>query len=119
MKTVTFAILATAAAAFALPGIANAASLVENDDLFGRSKFNIERTLASQGIDASGLEAWGQSIRATVVSPDGTKSTQFFDKETLQPVRSSGLSTSQSVGAGAEPYARGDFGSGNNTIISQ
>lgn len=116
MKTITFAILATAAATFALP--ANAASLTQGDDLFGHSKFNIERTLAERGIDATGLEAWGQSIRATVTNPDGTQTTQFFDKDTFQPVRSSGLSTSQSTGTG-DTYARGDFGSSNNTIISQ
>ena len=116
MKIITFAILATAAAAFALP--ANAASLTQSDDLFGHSKFNIERTLAERGVNATGLEAWGQSIRATVTNPDGSKTTQFFDKDTFQPVRSSGLVERNGVGTGDFP-GRGDFGSSNNTIISQ
>ncbi|HWU18815.1 MAG TPA: hypothetical protein VN155_14125 [Devosia sp.] len=116
MKTITFAILATAAAAFALP--ANAASLTQSDDLFGHSKFNIERTLAERGVNATGLEAWGQSIRATVTNPDGTTTTQFFDKDTFRPVRSDGLAERNAVGSG-DIHGRGDFGSSNNTIISQ
>lgn len=109
MKTFTFAILATAAAAFALPGMANAASLSTNDDLFGHSKFNIERTLAERGIEATELEAWGQAIRATVTAADGTTTTQFFDKDTFQPVRSNGQSLNNGTGTG-ESYGRGEFG---------
>lgn len=119
MKNVSFAILATVAAALALPTIANAASLTENDEsVFGRDKFNVERTLASRGIDATDLAAWGQTIQATVTAADGTKTIQYFDKDTLQPVRANGGSLTSGVSS-TESYGRGEFGAGNNTIISQ
>lgn len=81
-----------AVAAMALPGVAFAASAVEetstNEErtVFGEDIFTVQKALADRGVDAERVEEWGSKVRAFVVQPDGKLAMQFFDRDSLQAV---------------------------------
>ena len=83
MKTFAIAAVVALAGLSALPAMAN-----DNDnlDINGRSEFAIESALRDQGIAVTGVEEWGDYVRAWVATNDGGTTQQFFDIETLQPV---------------------------------
>ena len=49
--------------------------------------WSIETTLQHNGINATGVEEWGDYIRAYVSQPDGSQTMEFFDPVTLQQVQ--------------------------------
>lgn len=80
-----------AVAAMALPGVAFAASAVEESTtsertVFGQDTFTVEKALADRGVNAERVEEWGSKVRAFVVQPDGKLAMQFFDRDSLQAV---------------------------------
>ena len=83
MKTFAIAAVVALAGLSALPVMAN-----DNDnlDINGRSEFAIESALRDQGVAVTGVEEWGDYVRAWVATSDGGTTQQFFDIETLQPV---------------------------------
>ena len=81
MKRSSIALLVTMAGLVAAPGLAMADS-----DIHGRSEFAIESALRAQGVQASGIESWGDYVRAYVSNGNGGSTMAFFDADTLQPV---------------------------------
>ena len=82
MKALSLAVL-IAFSSLAAPAFADD----DNDDIHGRSEFAVESALRERGITASRVEEWGPLIRAWVSDGNGGSSMQFFDADTLQPVR--------------------------------
>ncbi len=85
MKALTIAVLVSAVGFTAVPAIAN-----DDEMVHGRSPFAIESALRDRGVATSGVEEWGELIRAWVPSSTGGTTMQFFDPDTLQPVIVSG-----------------------------
>ena len=80
-----------AVAAMALPGVAFAASSVEESTssertVFGQDTFTVEKALADRGVNAERVEEWGSLVRAFVVQEDGKLAMQFFDRDSLQAI---------------------------------
>ena len=85
MKTLSIATLVALAGLTALPGIAMA-DTSSDTKINGRSEFAIESTLREQGVAVTGVEEWGDYVRAWVATGDGGSTMEFFDIDTLQPV---------------------------------
>src|SRR5690349_16030307 len=83
MKALSLAVLVTLSS-FAVPAFANEA---DSDDIHGRTEFAVESALRERGVTASRVEEWGPLIRAWVSDGNGGSTMQFFDADTLQPVR--------------------------------
>ena len=49
--------------------------------------WSIQTELQQNGVNATGVEEWGDYIRAYVTQPDGSQTMQFFDPITLQQVQ--------------------------------
>lgn len=79
--------LATAVALLGSSILPTVASEADNDNkIHGRWDFALEADLRERGVDVSGIEEWGDLIRAWVRNADGTTSMVLFNADTLQQV---------------------------------
>ena len=84
MKALSIATILTVTSFAIVPVFANEDD--NSDDVHGRSAFAVQSALRDRGVDTSGVEEWGNLIRAYVSNGNGGTTMQLFDADTLQPV---------------------------------
>tara|TARA_R110000765_G_C18460778_1_gene549738 strand:- start:25 stop:294 length:270 start_codon:yes stop_codon:yes gene_type:complete len=78
-------VIAVAILGTTMPAWANASG--DSYDVLDDNSSTIISVLREQGIDATAVEDWGDQVRAFVRLKDGSEVMQYFDLDTLPPVK--------------------------------